>query len=631
MESVWNQRRLSLGCWLVAGVPVVASFVQATIALIGVSAFDIPVIGAITTLLQSVAVLDAAGVVFRNSPGAVLALFVLVLVGWIAEGVAVFLLEHRTAGYGTAGFVTLFFALFLLVYSPLFGADVPAAELAAFVLVPVVASVASWGTVLTYEWSVTLDDETAETLTTARTRTENARTAFDRTIEERADDHVRQRVKQVAPGAVRTVEEHVAEFRDETQELLDEIETLREETGHIDSRERNQRARQLLTSANELDPEAAADRAIAAFTDALIDAIRQEFGDVHLVSTYGAAYEVRNFREYNELRVGPLGQTAQLGGEKHDLDDVLADAIEDGQPLPDVARATELAGEHVEELRATVDQHEAAFVEETDATESRLDRVRELVESMDGEAGKRLSEFLIDGRLNQDNTNVPSTVSVTEQLRTARTDLHACRFEDARRDAEEARSSAGQLVAMAEFFARSVVATVEQRVGSVPIPPDVDETLADSMRVSLEETYPVTVTVENETMTLRYENEPMDVDESSTDAGPTKSRVLPGSGQTDADVDDVLYLLRELRDSVSRSATDNMIEFQTGSIPDQYVNESILLALESLASRRSDIDEVSVPDDAPPGYIRIVAEDSSSPRNVVESLYDEYLRAQKSE
>ncbi|ERG90696.1 MAG: hypothetical protein J07HQW1_00723 [Haloquadratum walsbyi J07HQW1] len=40
-----NRRRVSAGCWAVAGLPILASFVQATVALFETTATTIPLIG----------------------------------------------------------------------------------------------------------------------------------------------------------------------------------------------------------------------------------------------------------------------------------------------------------------------------------------------------------------------------------------------------------------------------------------------------------------------------------------------------------------------------------------------------------------------------------------------------------
>jgi len=628
MDWARNRGLLAKGCWGVAGVPIVATFVQAIIALTGVSAFEVPVIGTLTSLLQTIPVLDAAAVVFRNSPSAVLLLFVLVLAGWVAEGVAAFVLRARTLTYGAAGFVTLFFALFLLVYSPLFSADVPAGQLAAFVLVPVVASAASWGAALANEWAVTLDDETAEVLTAATERAQKAQDSFDATVRSRADERARERVASVAPGADDDFESRLDAFRTDCTDVLEEADALRESESELDSRERLQRARQLRTTAQSLDPEAAADEAVDAFRDALTDAVRDEFGDLHVVSPYNEAYEVRNFREYNELRFPALERTAQIGGRQHDLAEQLVAAIDGDAALSDVARAVETARDHLDDLEAAVDREEAAFVDVADEVDDRLETVGELTDSLAGQAGDRLSEFLVEGRF--DDADLPSVVAVEAALTDARADLHACRFDDARSRAERAREDAERLVAVAEFFANSVVATVEQQVESVPLPPDVPPEFAASMDFAFEETFGVEYAVDGETITLAYDGELDTGDRGSPRSESATNGPLPSTDRTDANVDDVIYLLREVRDAASTASSDDTVSLQTGQVPEQYTTEVVLNAVESVASRHTDVETVSIPSNAPPGFIEVTVGSAVSPRSVLDELYDEYVGAQQS-
>jgi hypothetical protein len=610
-----NRRRVSGVCWIVAGLPILASFVQAAIALSGTSGGGLPVIGGLKRLFQSVAVFDAAGTVFRASSTVVLVLFLLVTVAWLAQGTGLFVLRHRVFTLGATGFVTLFLVLFELVYLPILSADVPTGEVAGFLLVPVVAAGASWAAALVFEWDITLDEETSEQLSDARAEAQEARQQFDDRVDTVASEPTRQSLRSFAPDAIDKFEREVASFREDCQSVIDRADELTDSS--MASRERNEVAAQVRSDAAGLAPTDRADRLQTELEQAIEDRIRDEFGDLHYVSRYDTAYEIRNLRTYHEIELPTIGGPAvQLGGTPHELDDRLVEAI-DREGLDSVATAIERVESHLAEMEALLEEQESTVATALDAADSALTVTRDHLDTLDGVARDRLSEFLLEGRTPDAELQVPNEPAVAEHEADAKAALHEGRFDAAQRAAEGARTEAQSVQAIAEFFAESVVATMDYGSGSIPIPEAVGADLAAQLRVPFERTYDVEYAVAGTTLEIDGDGEVTEADRDR----PSRGSEPATNG---ADPDDVLYVLRELQSAAAASSTDDTVELQTEQLPEKFADEAVLTEIQTFAERQSDVVSVTVPEDPPPGFLSVEVSDGVSPQRVMDDLQDQY-------
>lgn len=617
-----NRRRLSGACWAVAGLPILASFVQATVALLGASASGIPVLGGLKRLFQSVPVFDAAGTVFRASSTVTLVLFVLVTAAWLAQGAGLFLFRHRVMTLGATGLVTLFLVLFELVYLPLLSAGLPTAQVAGFMLVPVVAATASWAGSLVFEWDVTLDEETTERLADARSTAQSALDGFDERIESAVDEQTLSSLRSFAPEAVSEFEDGRSAFRERCQSVVDSAAAVSDDHG-ASSRERNDRATQILSDAESLDPDRRAERLVEELEESVCERVRSEFGDLHCVSRYGDAYEVRNLRQYNEVSLPTIGgPSVQLGGDQHELADRLVQAVTE-QGLGPGARAIERVEDHLDSLRTTLDEREDAVASTLADADDALDLARDHLDALDGDARERLSDYLLEGRRPNDAPEVPNAPAVREAASDAKDALHAGRFDDAERHAERARSTAREVQTVAEFFAESVASTIDYGSGSIPVPDTVGRELVAQLRVPFERSYDVDYEVEGGQLEIATEG-----GESATTNEPRKPVGGAGRETSGAAPDDVLYVLRELRSTAATTSAEDTVALQTERLPEKFLSSPILDEVKTFAERQSDVVAVTVPDDPPPGYLSVEVADDVSPQRVMEELQDQYASAQ---
>ncbi|MFC7058535.1 hypothetical protein [Halovenus salina] len=611
-----NDRRVAVGCWVLAGLPIVATFVQALLALVGIEAVSIPVIGELKQTLDTVEVFDAAGVVFRDNDVAVFGLFILVALSWLAVAVGMFVLEDRQFSYAAAGLVTVFLALFSLVYSPLLWEGVPALQLVGFVTIPVVAVGSIWVSVTAYEWTVTVESEVRELLTEAREQAEQARLEFEDTVRAAADAKTLDQLSEGAPRAVSAFDETTESFETTCLEIQDEADRLLA-GGQPGSRNQLQEATQLRDEADALAPRDQAQSALDQFRADLAQELRTEYGTLSVRSEYGQQYAVRNMGGYNELSVPDLqGPPVQIGGSAHELGERLGEAVDSGTPLPDIALAVEQARTHIESMREEVERHESQFAGSVEAVETALSDTESALSRVEETVADRLGEMLFESRFGDEEPPFPTEVAIRERLDEAKADLHNCRFERAHRSAEECASDAAQIKQIGVFFANSVAPTIEHGSGSIPIPTDVGADVIGKMGTEIRQAYDVQYTIEGDTLSIDTADEQTTVTAETTETT-TQSR----SGGPPPE--DVLYLLRELDRAANEGEPSETVTIQLGEYPEKFAAGEVTDAVESFCARQTKIAEVEAPD-AEPGYIKLVVDDNESPSRVLSELCDRY-------
>ena len=610
----WNRRGVSACCWLLAGVPIVASFVQATVALLRTSASGIPVIGGLKAFLLSIPVFRTAAVVFTSSSAIVLLLFVLLTVAWVAQGLGLFILRHRVLTLASTGFLTLFLVLFELVYLPVFSADVPLVQAGGFLLVPVLAVGTSWAATLGFDWDLTLEEEAADDLTVAQREVNVARETFE---EQFVRDRARNSLRSFAPELVGDIEADAESFRDRCDSLGDRVESLT--AASMESRERKEKAAQLRSEAETLDPAGVADRLRSELKKGLIERIRKTFGDLHQVSRYGQAYEVRNVHTHNELSLPSLeGPPVQIGGDNHELADRLIEGAR-AEQFEAVASGIERSQEHRSDLAARLDEEESAVVTALDTTSESLVRAQDHLDRLQGKAKERLEELLQGGR---GPLEVPGEPTVSDHETAAKAALHEGRFEDAREEARAAKETAEAIELLAEFYGESVAATIEYGGGSIPIPDSVDRELVSNLRVPFERTYGIEYTVDGDSLKIVGDEE-----DGTTSQPSHREQQSNRQSRTDGpNPDDVLYVLNELQ--LRATATDgaDVVELQTETLREKFAAESVLAELQSFAERQTEVVGVSVPESPPPGFLTIEVADGVSPARVLDDLQDQYAK-----
>ncbi|UPW02289.1 hypothetical protein M0R88_09405 [Halorussus gelatinilyticus] len=629
-----RETKTTLAAWGLAGVPILATFVQTTLAMLETTLGSAG-LGGIQGAIRSIAVFDAAAVLMWKSPTLVFGLFILIAGAWVAQGVAQFGRRNRDVTFAAAGLVSvLFFALFFGVYAPMFGMDVPTVQVVGFFAVPVLAAGAAIAAALRHDWDEKVVEEKSAELAEVASELDEKRETFEETYRRRIGDL--DALSEVAPTGVERAEEDRREFRRECDDIAADLDAAERQSAE----ELRVEAASLRSRVDSLDPEAEIERIGDDLRDRVASGVKTTYGTVQCWSRYDRAYELVNLPgRFREIDVPAFDASVHIDR----VSDVLLDRVEAGDDLQTVGAAVEQVDDHVERIEAHVGEREAAFAEAAEPVESDLETVEAKIERFDGRVADRLAELAIEGR----HDDLPSVRTVRSELDAGKDDLHDCRFDDAERRAESAAADASDLVTLVEFV-WSVVGTIDHGGERVSLPSGVDETLLAELRPAFERDYDVDVRVEGGAVRLAYPDGPATAESDAAPAavgsrsvGVTESRSdgeadgREASGRDARDrrgerarpeeiIDSVLFVLRELKNA-GRETDGDRAELQTDDLPESVATPAVLSQLEQFGTRQTDVvAEFDVQEGAPPGFVELVPEDGTSTDRAIDALHERY-------
>lgn len=648
----------SLAAWGLAGVPILATLIQTTLALLETTLGSAG-LGGIQTAIRSIAVFDAAAVLMWQSPAVLGVLFILIAAAWVAQGAAQFSQGNRDVTFAAAGLESvLFFVLFFGVYASMFGMSIPTIQVVGFFAVPFLASGASIGSALGHDWDEEVVEEKSAELAAVSSDLDRKRESFEERHRQRVGDL--DGLADVAPTGVERARDQRREFQQECDDVEADVESargkppeqLRAETASLRSR------------VDELDPEAAVDQIDEVLRDRLASGIRTTYGTVQCWSRYDRSYELVNLPgRLREVEISAFDISVHLDR----IDDALLDRIEQGVALQSIAAAVAEVDAHVERVEEHVAEREVAFAETAKTAESDVETVKAKVERFDGRVGERLLELTVEGR----HDDLPSVRGVEEQLEAGKDALHDCQFDDAERAAADATEDASDLVTLVEFL-WSVVGTIDHGGERVSLPTGLDPAPITELRPAFESEYDANFEVTDDAVVLAYHDAPTatggatagaDGTTAGTDAGSTgaseagsadpvaesgRSRgVAAGGGdaasrssertETGHDetgrteqarpeeiIDEMLFVFRELK-TAAESTDDERAELQTDRLPESVATPAVLAQLQRFGQRQTDVlEQMDVQENAPPGFIELVPKEGVTVRRAVDTLHERY-------
>lgn len=604
---------LSFGGWGLAGVPVFATFLQALFALGGIEARTVPLVGGVVQTLISMPLFKAAAVQFKSSTGVVLVLFVLIALAWLGQGIAMGPLRNRDATFACAGLVSvLFLALFFGVYAPLLSADVGTVGLVAFVATPFVAAASALGAAWTRDWDVDLEAETATELSRAEDALAAKRDAFEAAFDDRLGEDALETLSEFAPRAVEDARTAAEDERAVYEELSAELSSVR--SADVDASVRRERAIELRERVENHDPERAVDRIESDLTAAVMDVVDRGEVAITVRSRYGGTYDLSNLpRTFRELELQPGGSPSHVDDLGHAIGSL---AERSDATLDVVASALSTVEVHRDRIERHVSDAEESFHETLSAAEADVDRVEAELERLEGAVRERVEALLVEGR----DDDISSVHAVESTLREARDALHACQFDEAERQVGEARETADRLLTTVQFLG-SVEGALGHGQERLTLPTEVPSRVAEEVEPAFEREYGIDYRVsdgaiavdarrdESATTTPGSRHDAGRGSTSSASSATSVSDDSPGSSGSrgyvdmEAVVDEVLLLLDELRDAAGAGSTT--VHLETGELPSYVATEDALDALETFASRNTDlVASVDVPA-GPPGIIDV--------------------------
>ncbi|WP_132056905.1 hypothetical protein [Halorussus amylolyticus] len=622
--------QLPLAAWGLAGVPILATFVQTTLAVAETTLGSAGLSG-VQDAIRSVAVFDAAAILMWQSPGLVSGLFVLIAGAWAAQGVAQFGRHNRDVTFAAAGLVSvLFFALFFGVYFPMFGSDVPLVQVLGFFAVPVVASGAAVGSALGHDWDEKVVEEKSAELAAVASDLDRKREAFEEAYRRRIGDL--DALADIAPNGVERARERRREFR----ERCDGLESDVAAAGRGSADQLRAEASSLASRVESLDPETEVGRIEDDLRERVASGVRTTYGTVQCWSRYDRSYELVNLpSRFRDVEIQAFDTAVHVGR----IDEAFLSRLDEGADLETVAQAVGEVDDHVGRIEAYVGQYESSFAERADAAGSDIETVETKCDRFEGRVADRLSELVVEGR----DGDLPSVRGVRERLDSGRDALHDCRFDEAERAAEEAAEDASEAVTLVEFL-WSVVGTIDHRGERVSLPASVDPTAIERLRPAFEREYGVEFRVADGALELTYreragETEPGDESEGGSESGVGGEVAAHERGEADVRtesdgqverarpeevIDSVLFVFRELK-TAGRATDGDHAEIQTGELPESVATPAVLTQIRRFGQRQTDVLEtLDVQENAPPGFIELVPKEGTSVEAAADALHERY-------
>lgn len=613
-----DDRRLALTLWAAAGLPLSVAFVQAILALVDANSATLG-LTTITGPLFEIEVLYQAAIVFKSSPALVLGLFVLVLAAWVAQGVTLRMRPHRDACFAAAGVASvLFFILSFGVYSPLFASGVPTGQLLVFFSVPVLTSALVVGSAVTNDWAGEVLEEASADVGRLKTELDDERAALETAWSERLGDL--STVEFLAPEGVSEARERRAEATDRFDEIAADVERI-EETDDPTAARRS--VAELEEAIDSLDAAALVDRVDASLRERLRSAIRTEYGEVRVWSRYDEAYTLVNLpTEFREVPVPGVGDV-----HVDRLDEVLIDLVDDGTRVETVGEAAGAVEEHLDRVRDHVAEREREVADELERAEESLATVEGQVERLDGEAGERIEQLVVDGR-DAELDNVRELRRRVDEVQDA---LHDCRFDEAADEARELAEAADRLVSGLEF-ANALSASVDQGSRSLSVPESLDRAFVEAVVSVFDATTDHGIELVGGEIRIDRPQPVPGTDEEPDDDRTGSGGDEPGDSADEAVrdrppgavLDEVLYLCRELE----RAAGDvdgNRVQLDLGRLPEAVSAPPVVRNLAQFAGHNTDVvDDFEVEETEAPGFVEFVAADGVAPTRAVGTLRDRY-------
>lgn len=604
--STTDSRR-SLAAWGTAGVPLLMTLVQTLMALFGYTSENASV-EPIADPLLSVPVLFEAAVVFKDSSGIVMGLFLLIAVAWVGQGVSMFSLEQREASYGAVSLAAvLFFALFFGVYAPLFSSGVSTVQLFVFALVPVVASGLMVYAAYDYPWARTVERQANADIGAIESTLDAAERTYLDEHDRRFGNRDLDRLSSIAEDAVESVREDRRAFEETVADSRDRIAEIRSVE---DPEARHRQVTDVKSRVDALDVEDRLDTVESEFRERLASAVETRHGDETIRSSFGGTYELLNLpTRFREIDVpgadGPVHRS--------DIGVTLRRLVTDGESFSVVADAITAVEQERERVEAFLDREETPIRESVDTATDDMAAAEAELDRRDTPFQSRLEEVVIDGR----SDVIEGTKDLRREIEAAKRSLHSCDFDTARERVESVVAASDSLVVTVEF-GTTLSTAIENQSGSLSRPAELSTELLDVLTEAVEREYDgVTATVTSDAVEFSYpdqqpeETAQTDTDDEEDDETPVETaRGTETVAATDEVVDEVLFVLRELAGETDGSET--VFQYNLDDLPSSMARPDVLVNVRRFTERQTDLfDTVTLQSPEPPGFVEFTPADGT--------------------
>lgn len=639
MLAAVKDQRGAAGAWLIGGLPLVWSSLQAISALMGnTTLYWIPFIGEFAEALSSLTVVLEAARIFYGQATIVLALFLLITLAWLAQGILMFSTAGREKSYskvGSAGAVVmsglLYGFLFLGIYSALLGRTIAIAQVAGFFLIPVVATGALGAAFRTYSWEDQRRAQAVSRIKSAERTVKNQRRSLDRSLENLPLGEV----ESISPGVVRGATDAKEEFYRTCDSISEDAEATLDNASKMEASELENESHAIERRAAALDADTVEADVESRLWDALEDVVDERFSGIQreFTSRYGERYRTANLPEDRRTVDVPgtdeliLISTASQGGIAGQLHNVF-----DHNDIPldeSIALLATVDSKINDEVLPYLEEYEDDFREIEETVEKNLDSATEKIDDIGGHTGTTLERILVRGTTDDGTASAPD---VPERLDEARRNLHACKLEEAIEGAAEAEAMTEEYMESVRFVRSALIPAIKRGKDSVSSVPHPDSreydffttSMIENLEEPLKNDHGAAIELDLDQRNIRIEH---GVESASDEEIPRDPPANTGPR------DEVKYLIRKIQADAGEGDVPSETTIGVESLPSavtkadplpefiDFVKSIDTLKLKEYPTEMGNGGSQSVQD---PGYVSLKATGGEPIERATDDLLDEY-------
>lgn len=594
--------------WLVAGVPIFVSALQAVSRIIGVAVGEWPLFGALANIVHSLEIFRLMSLTFDSSEPVILLLFILISVSWLVVGLSLFrptttLVNYSESFHRSVSLVSafIFALLFGSIYWDLWQESLTVPQRGLLVLFPAGVFgglfLAYWAQPRTNGYRL-LDQ--AERKVNAELDTFSKRTS-----------ELTSELTELHPNIKDGINpDSVIEPRRKRafEDVLKKITEYRERS--LTESERETIARKLYDQdVRGLDGQDEYKDVEANIRQEIATQYREQYANVTIRSDkFGRPYELINRESYRSFDVqtspGSDWETINVNAIENVADEISTDA----EAVEDIIAVINATVDHFDNIRQDLESREQELVSVVDTTTEYLDCIEQRFTTLPAGVGTRLEEIYRYGHVEGYDTigmihakYGPSGAN-DGKLDRAIDDYHQCLFSDAMHAATEAKSMAEHLDEVTAFIEHIINAT-NDGVSGVEIP-DLSHTTYRYFDHSLIENE-LGTRIEGVRLVCDWEDDRIGLNYTEMDG--------PSYGSTDTGTDDgedeappsriengVELLLHGIATGEFGTRDGNIVAVRRMNLPSIYAEEEVMeQAADHLGEQDdliADVDRESLPD-----------------------------------
>lgn len=635
--------------WLVAGIPLLATIIQAIGALTS-EVNTWPIVGPLTELVHSVEVFRVASLEFLEASDMIMALFFMFFIAWIGLGLSLFrpmtLIKdnirnlRRVSAFAST---VMFSGLFIVVYQDILFGSFPVSSKLLLLAIPIPTLV---GIYIAYRLQPKTNSQ--QLLDEAESTLQRKSTDFMSRLDSELDHRYPDVKKEFASlssdaGFVNansgdTASKTFVGDYNKFDEVNREIAHLR--TASISENEREEDARDILQEhLSNIDPETEIKQIRKIVGEKLAERLEKRFVGFNVKSDrWGREYNLVNHDEYCNFR------PSVADTEYHEFSPVHIDKISaivadfSSEPSGTIGAMIGLSIEiedHFEFVTDDLEEREEKLATEQDEIIEVLDDIKKDINDVDGDTGARLNQLLIKSIPTEKQGKELILSSGSDgKLDTAIESHHDCLFGESKDALKEAWDLTEELRDAVTFITQLITVIDDQgkqlTVRGVSLTSNrflEDVLLDDQFQRSLQHDYSCEIDVDrvNEVVQMSYsqnssQSSPTvddDVDDLSDTEGIDKHRIQSGAE----------HVLRAILqgDLNTGDSSDRHNVVQTDNIPAYYAIPSVVQEVKEFLEQQGElVENVELQDDAPPGYLEFDFTSDSPPEVAKKTLLNRY-------